>query len=296
MRVAGLGILSGASGGPSDGPSTVAGGLAGEHILAPLIASQGSATTDQVRVAAALARSTDASLHVSDPVAGGDAPAPGPRADLTAEAEERILDWAVERVSPPGPRRVGISGARTLARGILGAVERHDVDTLVVPGGSAAGLLRRGLTERLAVHADCDVVTVAGNTGYERVPSVLLAVADGPHSGLATDVAGRVAAENDAWVDVLHVVPEDPPDRRREAARACVEAATERIGRPGSTSTWVLEAADPAEAIVEQSQYYGLTVVGAPTKGRLRRFIAGSTTGSVRREARSVVLSVRNNR
>lgn len=288
-------ILSGASGGPSGDPSRLAGELAGEHILAPLIASQRPVVTDQLRVAAALARSTGASLHVADPVAP-DAPTPG-HDGVTADEEERILDWAVDRVSAPeGRRRGGITRARRVARGTRTAVERNDVDTLVVPGGSAAGLLRRGLTGRLAVRTDCDVVTVNGDTGYERVPSVLLAVAGGPHTGLATDVAGRVAAENDAWVDVLHVVPEDPPARRREEAREYVAAATERIDRPESTSTWILEAGDPARAIVEQSRYYGLTVVGAPTTGRLRRFIAGSTTGSIRKGARSVVLSARRNR
>ena len=58
----------------------------------------------------------------------------------------------------------------------------------------------------------------------------------------------------------------------------------------------MLEADDVAEAIIEQSNYYPLTVLGAPTKGRLRQFVLGSTTQDIRADAQSVVLVGRNNR
>ena len=101
--------------------------------------------------------------------------------------------------------------------------------------------------------------------------------------------------DTDAWVDILHIVPPRATDRRRERATECVDTIYDRIGRPDRTTTWVLEGESPADAIVEQSEYYGLTVLGAPTKGRLREFIAGSTSRTVRHGARSAVVSVRAN-
>lgn len=78
-------------------------------------------------------------------------------------------------------------------------------------------------------------------------------------------------------------------------ARGYLETAQQRIARPEKTTTRLLEADDVADAIVEQSAYYELTVIGAPTTGRLRRLIFGSTNRSIRGSARSVVLSARAN-
>lgn len=105
--------------------------------------------------------------------------------------------------------------------------------------------------------------------------------------------AQSIAADANAWIDVLHVVDEDAADRRRDEAAELVEDIYRRIARPETTTTWVLEAPDMVEAIAEQSRYYELTILGAPTKSRLRQFVSGSTNRSVRANARSVVLSAR---
>jgi nucleotide-binding universal stress UspA family protein len=279
---------------PADVPR-MAGSFDGDQVLVPLLTPTVPAVTDQLRAAASLARTSGATLHVVVPTATPELTSRTYGPELTLADERDLLEWAVETVSSPGSGIGELSSTHRLVNGISSTIERHDIDTLVVPSDSSTGLLSQGVTERLALRAECDVITVNGRYGYERVPSILLAVAGGPHSGLATDVARRIAVDFDAWVDVLHVVDEDPPDHRRRRAEAHVEAACERIGRPESTTTWILEAADVAEAIIEQSGYYGLTVVGAPTKGRLRQFIAGSTNRTIRDNARSVVVSARNN-
>lgn len=279
---------------PRSGSPRIAGGFDGGEILVPLLAPDTAAVTDQLRVAGSFARTAEASLHVIDPVTATGRESTELRHEFPRDDEQELLDWAKAHLPQSGTDG-GLGYTRNLVRGISRTVEANDVDTLVVPSGSQTGVLRREVTERLALRADCDVITVNGRPGYDHVPSILLPVAGGPHSGLATDVAQRIAADFDAWVDVLHVVEEDAPDRVRERARAYVNAAAERVARPESVSTWVLEANDVAEAIVEQSTYYGLTVIGAPTKGRLRRFITGSTNRTIRNNARSVVLSARNN-
>ena len=244
------------------GKGQIAGHVEGEQVLVPLLAPDVAAVTDQLRVAASLARTAGVSLHVFSPDTGTHRTVPGP-GELTPEDERTLVEWATDHVSP-GPAEGPLGITRELVGGILDCVRAADVDSLVVPSGSVAGRFRRGLTDQLAARADCDVITVNGRQGYEEVPSILLAVADGPHSTLATDVATRVAADCDAWIDILHVVGENATDRRRQRAEDRVAEAARQIDRPESTTTWVLEAEDVAEAIVEQSAYYGLTVVGAP--------------------------------
>ncbi len=272
-------------------PATGTQRLESDGVLAPLLSADPAVMRDQIRVAALLARTAGVGLSVFSPYTGTHRSVPATR-DLTGDEERALLAWSGEHV-PPETDDGPLGYTRGLVGGILDRVWGADVDSLVVPSGSDAGRFRRGLVDQLAVRADCDVITVNGRHGFDEVPSILLAVADGPHSGLATDVATRVAADHDAWIDVLHVVDEAAPARARERAEARVEEAVERVGRPDSTTPWVLEADDAAGAIAEQSAYYAVTVVGAPTSGRLRRFVSGSTNRDIRSGARSVVLSAR---
>ncbi|WP_435180212.1 universal stress protein [Halorussus sp. AFM4] len=263
-------------------------------VLVPLFDRSRAALADQIRVAGTLARATGAGLRVVAPVR---IPARAPLGlshRFVGEDDRERLEWAVTEAEgyATDVDRELLVGRRPVAR-VRDRIRNSDVDTVVLPGESTGGRLRRSETERLATDADCDVVTVNGRRGYDGVPSILLPVAGGPHSGLAADVARRVAAANGAWVDVLHVVEEGAGDARRREAEEYVAAARRRVGRPETTATWVLEAEDPTDAIVEQSRYYELTVVGAPTTGRLRRLVYGSTSRTVGTDAESVVLSAR---
>ncbi len=262
------------------------GGLNGTHVLLPLLDPDSAVVADQVRVGTALARATTATLTLM-----------GPRdsrtvTDLSRSSGtiERLLDWALDTVNPTTHRRFRYS--RGLARGLGRAVEAQDIDTLVLPSNPYGSLLRRGFTERVATHAACDVVVVNGRSGYQSANSILLPIAGGPHSGLAADIAGRIATDCDAWVDVFHVI-EGGNTRTRERADSYMEAARRRIDRPTKTTTWTVSAEEAGPVVAEQSRYYDLTVLGAPTRGPFRQLIYGSTTRSVRANAGNVVLSVR---
>lgn len=272
------------------------GRVEGAQLLVPLVTSEAAVVTDQLRVAASLTRTAGGTLHVVDPIGVGDQTLTVYQDELTSGDEQELLEWALESVSSSeshGGTR--FRQVRRLVNSLLHTIETHDIDTIVVPSDAKMGRLQRGVTGRLARRAECNVVTVNGQGGYEQVPSILLPIAGGPHSGLATDIAHRIAADWDAWIDVLHVVESNTPADQRGDPEEYVDDAYERLDRPEYTTRWVLEASDVAEAIIEQSAYYGLTVIGAPTKGRLRRFITGSTNRTIRDNARSVVLSVRNN-
>lgn len=282
------------NGGDSDTDRLPLGGaFAGERLLVPLLDPTAPAVVDQLKVAATLARATGAAMRILGSVRSPERFLRRIRPEVPEPANNELLRWALEEATVSTLGGGGdLLPARRIVRGIHRSVDAHGVDTLVLPGESAGG----GLTDAvgsLERQADCDAVIVNGRPGYDPVPSILLPIAGGPHSGVAADVAASVAAEHGAWVDVLHVVGPESSERRGERY---VEAAYRRVGRPDTTTRWLLESDDPAATIAEQSRYYGLTVIGAPTTGRLRRFVRGSTNRTVREDARSVVLSVRNNR
>jgi nucleotide-binding universal stress UspA family protein len=278
-----------------DGAPLVAGRFGGEHILVPLLTCEVPVLTDQLKVATTLARVTGASVTVINPLAVSDRTPDAYRQEATDGDDAALLEWAFEHTTRSLPKVNGdFVYTRNVVRGVLRAVRRQDVDTLVVPGRSSSSL-RKGVTEQLAAHADADVIVVNGQAGLEKTASILLPVAGGPHSGLAADVAASIADDCGAWIDVLHVVDADASEKRRDRADELVEDIYRRIGRPETTTEWVLEAPNTTAAIIEQSRYYGLTILGAPTKGRLRRFMFGSTNASVRANADSVVLSTRSN-
>jgi nucleotide-binding universal stress UspA family protein len=279
-----------------DGAPLVDGQFDGDHILVPLLTRAVPALTDQLKVATTLARATGGSVTTITPRSASERTPKAYHADVADGDDATLLEWAFEHTGEALPQVDGeFVDTRHVVRGILRAVRRRDVDTLVVPGCSSSNRIRGGVTEQLAALADADVVAVNGRAGFRASASILLPVAGGPHSGLAADVAATIAADCGAWIDVLRVVDEDATARQRDRADDLVDEIAGRIARPETTTTWVLEARNATEEIVDQSRYYDLTVLGAPTKGPLRRLIFGSRNAAIRANADSVVLSARNN-
>jgi len=159
----------------------------------------------------------------------------------------------------------------------------------------------------------------------DRVSSVLVAVGPGPHSGATVDVARAIAEATDAWLELFHVVPTDaaladgPAGSEESAAGAdgsaagdegdsrpgtddhgdyaasgerLLDAARDRLGEFDRADRWLVEGQSAAGAIVEQSPYYDLVVVGAPTTGTVGRFVFGSTTDTVVDDAEVPVVVV----
>lgn len=238
------------------------------------------------RVAAGIASSRDSRL-VALRVAGSSVAT----ATVDGAAADDSADWA-EALRRDGFEVVASADRdRPAVRAVLDAVERHDAGLVVVPGGTAGGLGARAV-ERLLAAAPCDVVVVGDRTRESGVASVLAPVAGGPHSGLVADVAGAIAVATGAWIDVLHVVEPDAAAPRRAEAEGYLTGALDRLPADVQADTWLLEGDEPADAIVEQSAYYDLTVVGAPRKGKLRRFLYGSTATAIRRNAENTTVTV----
>ncbi|SMO61337.1 universal stress protein [Halorubrum cibi] len=142
----------------------------------------------------------------------------------------------------------------------------------------------------------------------DRIASILVAVGPGPHSGAAVDLARGIAEATDAWLELFHVVPSeaalgdgdgtggegDGADAAAADATAVgvdadaattgdplLAAARDRLADFDRVDRWLVEDRTAAGAIVEQSPYYDLVVVGTPTTGTVGRFVFGSTTDTV---------------
>ncbi|SFR46283.1 MULTISPECIES: universal stress protein [Halorubrum] len=184
------------------------------------------------------------------------------------------------------------------------------------PPGVGDTVIRPAVDDAGDVSAAADVSLKGADRADrpDRVSSVLVAVGPGPHSGATVDVAREVAAATDAWLELFHVVPSDAAladaDSAEDAAgtvaavgdaddtdyaaagRRLLDAAEDRLGGFDRADRWLVEDRTAAGAIVEQSAYYDLVVVGAPTTGTVGRFVFGSTTDTVVGDAEVPVVVV----
>jgi len=141
----------------------------------------------------------------------------------------------------------------------------------------------------------------------DRVSSILVAVGAGPHTGATVDVAREIADATGSWLELFHVVPSDDAladgdaiavdgdadaDEYAATGDRLIDAARDRLGEFDRVDRWLVEDRTAAGAIVEQSPYYDLVVVGAPTTGTVGRFVFGSTTDTVIDDAEVPVVVV----
>lgn len=201
--------------------------------------------------------------------------------ELTEESDTHVTATASVRVG------------HRLERIVREAVDTYDIDTVVVDAPidvDESGAPRR--LERLANSVDCSLVASNGVGSFSVVDTILVPVGGGPHWELMVDTAYALSVATGASIDFLHVIPDDASDDERRAASNLVMATSDRFADYDRIETWLEEAADVAEAIVEAARYYDVTVIGAPQRRRLKRLVYGSTSETVQIEADTPVITV----
>ncbi|WP_050033846.1 universal stress protein [Halorubrum halophilum] len=208
--------------------------------------------------------------------------------------------------------------------GIDGTANSRDVsaETAGVDATVGEPIVESAVEEALAAAPTAADATLEGADRAarpDRVSSVLVAVGPGPHSGATVDAAREIAEATDAWLELFHVVPTDDALADGSAAtdgtgaeggtggsesgadasadyaatgERLLDAARDRLGGFDRADRWLVEDRSAAGAIVEQSPYYDLVVVGAPTTGTVGRFVFGSTTDTVVDDAEVPVVVV----
>lgn len=240
-------------------------------VLGALLDPEGD---DQARrLATALAADADAPVGFVDSRGAASTRAPGADA-LRGEggAVQLMRSETAPSTGQVTPERVVTEAERTDAAAV----------TLQRPASESAGVgLRRAATDRVVAGLSTDVVVANGVGSLEDPASILVPVAGGPHTALAVRTARALARDADAWVELFHVVPDGSGDDARARGRDRLDDAAKGLRGFDQHDTWLYEAPDPATAIAEQSRYYDAVVMGAPSMGRIRRLVFGSTVDTV---------------
>lgn len=273
---------------------SLSGGRVENPVLLPLL--NGEVTERTVEAARAIARGNKTKLIVVNAVSVPEqTPLKLPdrllaehwndTSDVVETLEERDTSLSIA-----GRVHVG----HRLSHIIADAAQKYDSGTAVWDDSwetSRLSPLTRNALEKTLANAECPVAVPTATKLPEAVHSVLVPVAGGPRSPIATGIAESIARAHDAWIELLHVTTTDGP-ARQEGGDQQLSAARNRLAETDNVDTRLLEAENVAEAIIEQSQYYDVTVIGAPRTPRLRRFLFGSTARTVQQNAPSSLITV----
>lgn len=264
----------------------------GETVVYPISAGAHKRTT--MGLAVDLVTSADGTLLILVPVVAPDQVPLSLTEEMLSKHRQlaRYVEMAIvdNQVQAKGTIRV----ARSYEQAVGAAAENYDASAVLIEHEETAGLVSSLLGSTfytLGESVDCPVISVTGAANLTTPASILLAVAGGPHSKAAADVAGALAEPNNAWIDIFHALEGDDPAEHDRANRV-VSDAREQLGAYDRVDSWIEKTPDAAEEIVEQSQYYDLTVLGAPQKGRLRQFVFGSTPETVRERGDGTIVVV----
>lgn len=269
----------------ASGLSNVRGESRGPVVVA---APDGDVAERTIRLAASIAASRATHVQV---VYARTVPEQTPPSLVDSDGAVGIVQRVTAETSgAPAPVKGSVHTGHRLGSVVADAVRTHDASLLVTDRRPPR--IRRELGERVARATGTDVLAVAG-AGVPAPASVLVPVAGGPHSRLAARAAGELTETAGAWVDLLHVVDPRADESRRAAGRDQLAAAREEIPDAVDSDVWLLDHPDATAAIVEQTAYYDLTVLGAPRRGRLKRLVAGSTSEAIRADGDAVAVARR---
>lgn len=216
--------------------------------------------------------------------------APGPKLEaerlvskLTLEAKQRYdFTNSVGQIVVPGRDRGSI---------IHSIVERYDVATLVTedtPDAGIRSLLGFDSVSETAATEGCDTIIASRIELLPTIESILVPIAQGPHSGLAIDTGLRLARQHDASLELLHVATSDGDGSA--TGQEVLDAGMDRVaGYPCAEQT-LLEAADVPASIIEYAEPFDLTILGAPREGLLHQFILGTVPDEVSTDTDGTVL------
>ncbi len=220
---------------------------------------------------------------------------------LVGLEEEQLLAAAADRVAESDvPVETTLRYARDVATGIVGAVDAHDAEALLV--GWRGRPRRRdivlgGFIDRILAGAPCDVLVKRIRTETREIESILVPVAGGPHTELAVACAGSIARQRNASIQLVHVLQSDASASAKDAAKTLFEEyAAELPEEIPSVETEIVQSDHVAGAITDETSRHDLTVLGASEESTLKRKLVGSVAEGVGRTAASQVILTRSGR
>ena len=214
---------------------------------------------------------------------------------LLEDEHEELLADAKARVESCGiPAEKRIRMARGVGMGIVGAVDTHDVDAILL--GWRGRPPRRDVilgshVDTILSDAPCDVLVQRIKTPRpETVDSVLVPVAGGPHDAFAAETAASIARRNDASVTLFHVIEPTDPELSPEEAAALLAERADCFEGVRAVDRDVVEAVDVGGTITDRTTEHDVTVLGISRGGFFQRALLGTISGGVGRHAAGTVI------
>ncbi|MFB6068722.1 MAG: amino acid permease, partial [Halobacterium sp.] len=216
-------------------------------------------------------------------------------ADEKRDVLEEAMSFAEDADVPVnGTIRIG----HDVAKAILTTIEQNDSNQVLM--GWRGRSRRKDFVlgsnlDTVVTDASCDVlVEKVGETDGD-VDSILLPTAGGPHAELAAEVSRAIAHSTGASVHVTHVVSPGASDDELGDARERVDATADVIAEEVDVDTELLEGEDVADAIVDASADYDVTLIGATRESLLQQLVFGAIPEQVGARAESTVIMTKRN-
>lgn len=216
---------------------------------------------------------------------------------LLSDEQSQLLEYAAERGAESGVDfETKIRYARDTATGIVGSVDAHDGESLLM--GWHGRPRRRDIVlgsflDRVLAEAPCDVYVQRIKYDRGSPESILVPIAGGPHDELGTMLAGEIAAQHDAEVTLLHVEHPDTDESVHDEHATLLNERRERIPEDVTVTKRIIESDHAAGAISDETTGHDLTILGATREPFLKRRLVGSVAQGVGRSAGCSVIVTR---
>ena len=202
-----------------------------------------------------------------------------------AGGRDEIVDSATSVAADAGvPVDDTLLVGSDIARSITTAIDRLDADLALLGWRSerrASDVVLGTTIDPVVRRAHCDVLVEKVGPTADGVASILVPTVGGVHAELATEVAGAIAAANDARVTALSLVDAEATERERTDAAEAVDGVADALAGTAPVTTSVREASDPVAGVLSAATDHDLIVLGATRKGLFARKIIGTTPRAV---------------
>ncbi len=184
---------------------------------------------------------------------------------------------------------------RRAAEGIIDTVEDYGANFIVMGWGGGRSADPRSIVgsniDRVVKEANANVVVVRGDV---TLPArrILVPVQHPSHGHLVAPFAASMAAHEDAYIELMHVVDEELSSRERaERASELVQSLRARDigslvptvanGRPERRFRIRIETGEVVETLIEHARDFDLVIMGASRESWIRRKVWGDKTSRV---------------
>ncbi|WP_408959631.1 amino acid permease [Natrinema sp. 74] len=216
--------------------------------------------------------------------------------------EREVLNEAMEiaeaeDIPVSGTIRIG----HDVAQAILNTIDQYGSEGVLMGWKGQHKSQRRDIVlgsnvDTVAQEANADVlVERLGPDATGAAETVLLPTAGGPHAEFAAEIASAIADSDNSRVDIVHVVDPDADETERRNAQEQLASTKDYVSDAGEITTRVIEGDDVVETIVEESEGYDITIVGATREGLLNQLTFGSVPEEIGWNAKSTVLMAKRN-